>query len=95
MSESDNEELPNHGWWFDSESELSRISSVDSTLAMGVNVSFPYAAHIQGVRALDFGNSNTTCPAPNTGILVGHVPQEGTESSIGENFLDTPHPTPP
>jgi len=91
MSESDHKELPDHEW-FDSKSELPEILSVDSTLAIGVNVSFPSADHTQGVRALDFGNSNTMGPAPNTGILVGHVPQEETESSKGENFLD---PTPP
>jgi len=33
-------------------------------------------------------------PAPNTGILMGHVPQEGAESSKGEDFLDT-HIQPP
>jgi len=58
MSDSDHEELPNNGW-FDSESELPGILSVDSTLAMGVNVSSPSADHIQ-IRALDFGNSSTT-----------------------------------
>jgi len=90
MSEIDHDELPDHGW-FDSESEFPGISSVDSTLAVGVNVSFSSADHIQGVRALDFENSSATGPAPNMGILVGHVPQEGAESSKGENFLDTPH----
>jgi len=61
MSDIDHDELPDHRW-FDSESELPGISSVDSTLDLGVNVSFPPADHIQGVKALDFGNSNTTGP---------------------------------
>jgi len=87
-------EIDDQGW-FDSESKLPGISSVDSTLAMGVNVSFPSADNIQGVRALEIGNSSATGPAPNTGLLVGHVPHEGAESSKGENFLDTTHPTPP
>jgi len=64
MSDSDLEELPNNGW-FDSESDLPEISSVDSTLATGVIVSSPTADHIQA-RALDFGDSNATGPAPNT-----------------------------
>jgi len=54
MSESDHEKLPDHGW-LDSKFELPGILSVDSPLAMGVNVSSPSADHIQGVRALDFG----------------------------------------
>jgi len=57
MSDSDQEELLNNGW-FDSESNLTRISSVDSTLAMSVNVSSPSADQIQ-VRALDFGDSSS------------------------------------
>jgi len=79
MSEIDHDELPDHGW-FDSESELPRISSVDSTLANCVNVSFPSADHIREVRALEIRNRSATGPAPNTGILVGHGPQEWAES---------------
>jgi len=48
MSEIDPNESPDHGW-FDSESELPGISSVDPTLELGVNMSFPSANHIQGV----------------------------------------------
>jgi len=92
MSEIDLNKLPDHGC-FDSESELQGISSVDPTIELGVNISFTSADHIQGVRALNFGNSSATGPAPNTGIPVGNVPQEGAESSKGEHFLDTPHPT--
>jgi len=40
MSDSDLEELPHTGW-FDSESDLPGISSVDSTLELGVIVSSP------------------------------------------------------
>jgi len=52
MSESDREELP-HTEWFDSESDLSGISSVDSTLKQGVIVSSPFVNQIH-VRDLDF-----------------------------------------
>jgi len=92
MSDSDQEELPNNGR-FDSESDLPGTSSVDSILAMGVIVSSPSAN--RHVRALDFGDSSTTGPAPNTGIPVGHVPLGGTGSSKGESFLDTSIHTPP
>jgi len=92
MSDSDHEEPPNNGW-FDSESDLPGMSSVDSILAVGVNVSFPSAD--RQVRVLDFGNSNTTGPAPNTGIRVGHAPLRGTGFGNGENFLDAPVNTPP
>jgi len=88
MSANDHEELPNNGW-FDSEAELPRISSVDSTLAMGVNVISPFADQIQ-VRALDFGDSSATSPAPNRGIPVGNVPLGGTGPDNGEKFLDIP-----
>jgi len=93
MSDSDLEELPNTGW-LDSDSELPGIFSVDSTIAMGVNVSSLAADQMQ-VRALDFGDSSTTGPAPNTGIPVCHVSLGGTGSSKGESFLDTPIHTPP
>jgi len=92
MSDSDLEEALNNGW-FDSEYELPGISSVDSTQTLGVMVSSPSADHIQ-VKALDFGDSSAIGPAPNMGTSVGHVPLEGTESSKGENFLDTPNHTP-
>jgi len=84
---------PTNGW-FDSKSELPGISSVDPTIELGVNMSFPSADYIQGVRALNFANSSAMGPAPNTGILVGNEPQERAESSKGENFLDTPNHTP-
>jgi len=84
MSDSDFGELPNTGW-FDSESDLPGISSVDSTIEQGVIVSFPSANQIQ-VRALNFGDSSATGPAPNKGTPVGHVPLEGTESSTGKIY---------
>jgi len=59
MLDSDQEELPNNGW-FDSESDLPGISSVDSTLAMGVKVR-SHSAN-RHIRALDFGDSSTTSP---------------------------------
>jgi len=68
MSEIDHDDYG----WFHSESELPEMLSVDSTLVMGVNVSFPSADHIQGVRALDFWNNSATGPTPKIGILVGH-----------------------
>jgi len=74
MSEVDQDELSEPGW-FDSDSELPGISSVDSTTELGINMSFPSADHRQEVRALITGNSSETGPAPYTGILVGNVPQ--------------------
>jgi len=93
MSNSDTEELPNTGW-FDSESNLPGISSVDSTLMLGVNTSCPFANIIQ-VRALGVGDNNTTGPAPNTGIPVGNAPPGGTGLIKGESLLDTPTQTSP
>jgi len=92
MSDSDLEELPNNGW-FDSESDLPGISSVDSTIEQGVIVSSLSANQIH-VRAVDFGDSSATGPVLNKGTPVGHVPLEGTDSSKEENFLDTPIHTP-
>jgi len=80
MSNSDTDELPNTEW-FDSESNLSGILSVDYTLALGVYTSCPSANQIQA-RAVDFGDSNTTSPAPNTGIPVG----KGLNSLKGRVF---------
>jgi len=93
MSNSDTDELPNTGW-FDSESDLPGILSVDSTVALGVNMSCPCANQIQA-RALDFGDSSITGPAPNTGIPVGNAPLGGTGLIKRESFLDTPIHTPP
>jgi len=92
MSNNDQEELPNNGW-FDSESDLPGISSVNSTLAMGVNVSPPSAN--RHIRALDFGDSSKTSPAPNKGTPVGHAPLKGAGSNNEENFIDAPVHTPP
>jgi len=92
MSDID-QEGPLNNEWFNSESNLSGISSVDSTATMGVSVSAPSAScHI---KALEIGNSNTTGPAPNTGMPAGYAPQVGTGPNKGESFLDTLHPNPP
>jgi len=92
MSDRDLKELPNTGW-FDSESDLPGISSVDSTLEPRIIVSSTSANQIH-VRALDFEDSSVMGPASNKGNPVGHVPLEETESCKGENFLDTPIDTP-
>jgi len=92
MSNRDAKELPNTRW-FDSESDLPGISSVDSTLALGVNMSCPSANQIQA-RALDFGDNSTTGPVLNKGTLTGNVPLQGTGPSKRESFLDTPTHTP-
>jgi len=63
MSEIDLNKSPDHGW-FDSESELPGILSVDTTIELGVNMSFPSADHTQGIKALEIGNSSATGPAP-------------------------------
>jgi len=90
MSNSDTDELLNTGW-FDSESKLTGISSVESTLALGVNMSCSSANQIQ-VRALGIGDSNTTGPAPNTGIPVGNVLLRGNGPIKGEfSIYPNPH----
>jgi len=93
MSNSDTEELHNTGW-FDSESELLGISSVDSTLELGVNMSCP-SANLTLARALEIGDSNTTSSDPNMGISLGYVPLGGNGPIKGERFLDTPFHTSP
>jgi len=92
MSDIDPDKLPYTGW-FDSESDLSGISSVDSTINLGVNMSFP-PANQPHIRALDFGDSNAMGSAPNTGNSVGNIPLGKTKSCGGEKFLDTPIHTP-
>jgi len=78
MSDMDTEGLSNTGW-FDSESDLPGISSVDSTLELGVNVSSP-SANQPHVSALDFRDSSAMGSAPNKGNLVVHVQLEEAES---------------
>jgi len=76
MSNSDQEDVPLANW-FDSESDFPEISSVNSTLELGVIVSSPSANAIQ-VRALEVKDSSALGPAPSKGNLVGHVPLEET-----------------
>jgi len=81
--------------WFDSEADLPGISSVDSTQAMGVNVS-PHPAN-SPVNTLEtkLGNSNAMASAPYRGGPMGDAPLAGTRpDEKGENFLDTPNHTP-
>jgi len=94
MSEIDPDDPPEPGW-FDSESELPGILSVDPTIELGVNMSFPSADLIQEVRAIVIWNSSAPGPARNTGNLVGNGPQEGAESSKGESFFRYPNPYSP
>jgi len=93
MSEIDPDELPYSGW-FDSKSKLPGISSVDSTIELGVNVS-PLPANQPHVRAMYFGDSSAMGPAPKKGNPVGNVPSGETKFCKGEHFLDTPLPTTP
>jgi len=93
MSDKDQDELPHTGW-FDSESDLPGISSVDSTVDLGVNMSSP-SANLPHVEAMYFGDSNAMGPAHNKGNLVGNVPLGETKSCKWVNFLDTPIHTPP
>jgi len=44
---------------------------------------------------MDFGDSSAMDRAANKGTPVDQIPLEGTGSSKGENFLDTPIHTPP
>jgi len=92
MSDIDQEGLLNNEW-FDSESDLPGISSVDSTRTMGVNVSTP-STNIH-FRAIETGNSNTTGLAPNTGMSAGYAPPVETgPNHKGSKNLDTPRLTP-
>jgi len=93
MSDID-QEGPLNNEWFDSESDLPGISSVDSITTMGINVSTP-SANIH-IRAIETGNSNTTGPAPNTGMSAGYAPPVETgPKHKWDNFLDAPRLTPP
>jgi len=93
MSESGLEELSSTGW-FNSESDLPGISSVDSTVEPGVIVSSPSASQIH-VRALDFECSSAMGLAPNKSNPVGSVPLGEIESCEEENYLDNPIHMPP
>jgi len=69
---------------------------VDSTLALGVNMSCPSANQVQA-RALDFEDSSTTGSAPNTGIPVCNAPLGGMRPIKGESFppqSKSPSPVP-
>jgi len=63
MSEVDQDELFKHGW-FDSESELPEMLSVDPTIELRVKMSFLSANLMQEARALITGNSSAMGPAP-------------------------------
>jgi len=89
MSDIDQNELPYIGW-FNSESDLPRISSVDSTIKLGVNVSSP-SDNQPHARALDFEDSNAMGPAPDKGNSVGNVLPGEKESCEGENFCRYPN----
>jgi len=89
MSNSDTDELPNTGW-FDSESDLPEISSVDPTIELGVNMSSP-SASMTLARALKIEDSNKTGPAPNTVIPVGYIPMGGNGPIKGESFFRYPN----
>jgi len=94
MSEVDPDVLPEHEW-FDSESELPGILSVDPAVELGVNMSSHSPNFMQKARVLVTGNSNTTASASYQSCTMGHVPLSGTEPDKGENFLDAPKPSPP
>jgi len=93
MSDSDLEEVTLTNW-FDSESNLPEISSVNYTPELGVNVSSPSAKPIQD-QALGTEDSSAMSSAPNKGNPIGHAPLEETDSYKGVNMLDTPNHTPP
>jgi len=76
MSDID-QEGPLNNEWFDSESDLPGILSVDSTTTMGVNVSTP-SDNIH-IRAIETGNRYNYGPSPNTGISAGYAPPVETE----------------
>jgi len=92
MSDRDQEEVPLTNW-FDSESNLPEISSVNSTPELGLNVRSPSANTIH-VRAVEVEDSSAMGSAPNKGNPVGHAPLEETGPYKGVNLLDTPNHTP-
>jgi len=83
----DLEEVPLTNW-FDSESDFPEISSVNSTLELGVNVSSP-SANPHHEQALGTEDSNAAGSVSNRGNLMGHAPFEETESNKRVNLLDT------
>jgi len=91
MSDSDTE-IPPHTGWFNSKSDLPGISSVDSTIELGVNVCSPSADQTH-TRAMECWDHLPTASAPNKGNLVDHAPSEEAEFCKGENFLDILNPT--
>jgi len=93
MSDID-QEGPLNNEWFDFESDLPGISSVDSTTTMGVNVRTPSA--VIHIRAIETGKSNTTGPAPSiSGMSAGYAPPVETgPNHKGSKNLDTPRLTP-
>jgi len=93
MSDTDLEEVPLTNW-FNSESDLPEISSVNSTPNPGVNVIFP-SANIPHEQALGIEDSNTTGSASSTGNPVGHVLLEEMGSDEEGNLLNAPTHTPP
>jgi len=93
MSNSDLEDVPHTGW-FDSESDFPEISSLDSTLELRVNVSYPSANPIH-VRAPRIEDSSAVGSVRNKGSPVGHAALEETESYKGVNLINTPIHTPP
>jgi len=93
MSDSDLEEVPLTNW-FDSKSNLPKISSVSSTPELGVIVSSQFANPIH-VQALGTEDSSAMGLAPNKDNLVGHAPLDETESCKGVKLIDTPIHTPP
>jgi len=87
MSDDDLEEVPLTNWFY-SESNFPEISSVNSTLELGVNVSSP-SANTNHDQALGTEDSSAMGSAPSKGNPVGNAPLEATESYKGVNLLDT------
>jgi len=91
MSDSGFEDSQYPGW-LDLKSDLPRNSSVDSTIILGVNVSFHSADRTQ-TRALVHRDSNIAGPACNRGTSVSSLTYQGKgqDPIKGRNFL-SPHP---
>jgi len=80
--------------WFDSESDLPKISLINSTLHLGVNVG-QTSVNKQHIWALRDKDSNAADSTPNTGTLAGNALLEETGPNTRGCLLGTLIPTPP
>jgi len=98
MSDNDKEDAPLTNW-FDSESDFPKISSVNTTLRLGVNVS-PHFVKTHHDWALENEDSSAMDSAPNKGNSAGSLTYcwkrlDQIQHYTRGDLLDTPTHTPP